>query len=127
MVKWQEPERSFSCLLSYVNILYDTYAKMCVTVNYKDCLKPLIKEVLREAIVNWRNDKIMLLPHRRCIYSLLSLTWGPITLLFQIQSQSKAVIKENATLPRIDINHVKHLLADNKDNYYHSYALATKL
>ena len=36
-------------------------------------------------------------------------------------------LKENATLPRIDINHVKHLLADNKDNYYHSYALATKL
>ena len=36
-------------------------------------------------------------------------------------------MKENATLPRIDINHMKQLLADNKDNYYYSYTLGTKL
>lgn len=47
--------------------------------------------------------KIMLLPHHMYICSRLSLIWGPIILLFQIQSQSKAVIKENATLLRNDI------------------------
>lgn len=57
-----------------------------------------------------------------CICSQLSLIWGPIKLLFQIQSQSKAVIKEKGILPRNDINY--KTFADNENNYNHSHALS---
>lgn len=105
-------EKDFLHLLSYVNIV-SIYWKKNVGFFFQLQRLPKLKSPIKflEKLF-WTREmttsifwfaKIMLLPHHMYICSRLSLIWGPIILLFQIQSQSKAVIKENATLLRNDI------------------------
>lgn len=106
-------EKDFLHLLSYVNIVSIYWKKKNVGFFFQLQRLPKLKSPIKflEKLF-WTREmttsifwfaKIMLLPHHMYICSRLSLIWGPIILLFQIQSQSKAVIKENATLLRNDI------------------------